>query len=133
MRALFVYIFGKTFFIYEKIYADKDHPQYFSSSMIALLTVLSIAVLTDLIIYPIDPSLITIFYDYYKYAALAILFFMWWFFHPKRRYLKIVEDYKEISDKKKRLLGIVSIVYVLLLLFTFFKMSDLVRAYNLGE
>lgn len=129
MRVLFVYIFGKTFFIYEKIYADKEFPQYFSSSVIALLTVLSIAVLTDLIIYPIDPSLITVFYYYFKYAALAILFFMWWFFHPKRRYLKIVEDYKKISDKKKRLLGIVSIIFVILLLFAFFKMSDLVRAF----
>ena len=133
MGALFIYIFGRTFFIYEKIYADKDHPQYFSSSLIALLTVLSLAVITDIIIYPIDPSLITVFYDYYKFLAIAILFFMWWFFHPKKRYLKIVEDYKEISVKKKRLLGILSLVYILVLLVIFFKMSNLVRAYNLGE
>lgn len=133
MKSLFVYIFGKTFYIYERIYADKDHPQYFSSSMIALLTILSIAVFTDLIIYPINPALITVFYDYYKYAAVAILLSIWWFFHPEKRYLRVVEDYNKISDKKKKLLGILSIAYVLIMLFIFFKMSNLVRAYNLGE
>lgn len=132
MTSLFIYIFGKTYFLYERIYADKEHPQYFSASIVALLTTLSIAVLIDLIIYPIDPSLITAFYGFYKYMAVGMLLLSWWIFHPKRRYLKIVERYKQIGDKRKKLLGFLSIAYVLILLFIFFKMSDLVRTYNLG-
>lgn len=133
MKSLFVYIFGKTFYLYERIYADKDHPQYFSSSMIALLIILSASVLISLVLYQINPSLVTDFYDYYKYASVAILLLIWRFFHPERRYKWIIKDYKELSKSNKAQLGIITIVYVLVLLFVFFKIGDLVRAYNLGE
>lgn len=71
MKSLFIYIFGKTFYIYEKIYADKDHPQYFSVAVVAFALVGTITLLIDLAVYVLEPSINTFISPYYKYFSLG--------------------------------------------------------------
>lgn len=133
MKSLFIYIFGETFFIYEKIYADKDHPQYFSASIVAFALISTITVLIDFTVYSLKPSVNDVFSTYYKYFSLSILLLSWWYFTPKRRYKKVVDQYNKMSQEKKRLLAIISVIYLAGLMIAFFTLGDLIRLYNLGE
>lgn len=133
MKSLFVYIFGKTFYIYEKIYADKDHPQYFSAAVVAFALVGTVTVLIDFTAYSLMPSMSGVFSPYYKYFSVATLLLSWWFFTSKRRYEKVVDQYNNMSREKKRLLAFISVIYLTSLVIAFFTMGNLIRAYNLGE
>lgn len=133
MKSLFVYIFGKTFYIYEKIYADKDHPQYFSASMVAFALIGTITVLIDFTVYSLKPSMNGVFSPYYKYFSLGTLLLSWWYFTPKRRYEKVVDQYNSMGKRKKRILAFISVIYLVGLVIAFFTMGNLIRAYNLGE
>lgn len=133
MSILFKYIFAKSYYICIKFFKEREFPQYFAAGIFSLVTIMTVSVLMDLFFYQINPSLINFYYGYYKYASVAFLLFCWWFFNRNNRYQKVLEEYHQLSTKTKKVLSVVSIMYVIAILFGFFYMSNLMHDYNLSK
>ena len=71
--------------------------------------------------------------EYYKYFALIVLAIALFYVNNKKRYQKILEHNGNISERKKKRLKIISIVYLAFLFVTFFLLGALLREYNINH
>ena len=126
-----VQILSRSYYLCVNIFNEREFPQYFASGILALVIVASITVLADAMGYITDPSMISSYSKYYKYFSLVSLLFSWWFFNRNKRYLRLIEQFNEMNITKRRILAVVSILYLTLLFISFFKMGNLIREYNL--
>ena len=133
MMSLYTVIFSKAYFVCIKIFKEKEFPQYFAAGVFSMSIVITLSVIVDLILYQINPSFINVYFEYYKYFSIAFLLFCWWYFDNKKRYQKVLQRYENMNDKKKKVLTVVSVIYLLTVLITFFQMSNIMREYNLGS
>ena len=125
-----VQILSRSYYLCIDIFNEREFPLYFASGILALVIVASITVLTDAMGYITDPSMISSYSKYYKYFSLVSLLFSWWFFNRNKRYLRLIKQFNEMNITKKRILTVVSILYLTVLFISFFKMGNLIREYN---
>lgn len=133
MMSLYTVIFGKAYFFCIKIFKEKEFPQYFAAGVFSMSIVITLSVLIDIVLYQINPSYINVYFEYYKYFSLGFLLFCWWYFDTKKRYLKVLQEYEKMSDNKRKILTVISVIYLLTILISFFQMSNVMREYNLGS
>ena len=128
---LFKYIFYKVYFFYIKAFKEKEIPHWFAASVITLIVVANLIIIADLLLYLASPEIIKSINTYYKYLALFVLVGVMFFINSKNRYLKIIEDCEQLPKSKKKVLGYISILYVVAVFVGFFWVSYLIRNYNM--
>jgi len=133
MIVLYRYIFTKAYFFCINIFKEKEFPQYFASGVVTLAMVTNIVILLELIEYLSFPTRVNIFGEYHGYFALFSWGVVLLYVNNKKRYLKILEHNSNISERKKKRLRIISIVYLLFLFVTFFLLGALIREYNINH
>ncbi len=133
MLSLFSYIFHKSYFLCVNVFKEKEFPEFFASGIIAVVIVGTIMVFVNVFLYQINPSLINMIFEYYKYFSLGSVLFFWWYFGYMKKYVVFMNHFERMSNTKKRAMKVVSILYLILLLVLFFGMSDIMRTYNLSE
>ncbi len=133
MVVLYRYIFTKAYFFCINVFKEKEFPQYFATGMVTLAIITNFYILLSLIEYLMLPVRFNQYGEYYKYFALIVLAFALFYVNNKKRYLKILEHNSDISERKKKKLRIISIVYLLFLFVTFFLLGALIRDYNINH
>jgi len=133
MISLFSYIFYKSYSLCINVFKEKEFPEYFASGVIAMITVGTIIVIIDIALYQVNPSLINMVFGYYKYFSLGSVLFFWWFFGYKKKYMNFMNRYDKMSANKKQVLSIISILYLVVLVVSFFGMGNIMRDYNLSN
>ncbi len=126
-------MFTKAYFFCINIFKEKEFPQYFASGVVTLTMVTNIVILLELIECILFPIRVNIFGEYHGYFALFSWGLVLLYVNNKKRYLKILEHNSNISEKKKKRLRIISIVYLLFLFVTFFLLGALIREYNINH
>ncbi len=79
------------------------------------------------------PSRFDLYGEYYGYFALVVLGIALVYVNKNKKYLQIIEYYKDIPDKTKNKLKMYSIIYVLILGVSFFLLGALIRDYNISH
>lgn len=133
MISLISYIFVKSHWVCINIFKEREFPEYFASGIIAVVLVGTIIVFVDVILYQIDPELINIVFGYYKYLSLGSVLFSWLYFGYMKKYVAFLNYFERMSGSKKKLMKIITIIYLIVLLVTFFGMGDIIRDYNLSR
>jgi hypothetical protein len=133
MMSLFSYIFVKSHSLCVNFFKEKEFPEYFASGVIAIVVVGTITVTADVIGYLVHPDLLNDYGWFYKYFSLGSVLFSWWYLGYKKNYIIFVKRYEELSGRKRKVLSVVSTLYLLGLVISFFWLGDLMRDYNLGK
>ena len=128
---LFKYIFYKVYFFYVKAFREKEIPHWFASSVITLIVVANLIIIADLLLYFTNPEIIKSINTYYKYFALVVLAGVMFFINSKNRYLNIIDDCEQLPKSKRKVLGYISILYVVAVFVGFFWVGELIRNYNM--
>ena len=128
---LFKYIFYKVYFFYVKAFKEKEIPHWFASSVITLIVVANLIIIADLLLYFTNPEIIKSIHTDYKYFALVVLTGVMFFINSKNRYLNIIEDCEQLPKSKRKILGYISILYVVAVFVGFFWVGELIRNYNM--
>lgn len=132
MRLLYKYIFGKAYYFCIKVFREKEFPQFFATFIVTFAILANIAIILDIVEYILLPIRFKYYEEYYKYFALASYGIALIYIHYKKRYIQIIEFYKEIPPKKRKKLKYQSIIYLALLFIGFFLFSALIREYNIS-
>ena len=125
------YIFCKSYFFCKNVFREREFPQIWAGSVIAILLSSNIIVLLELIEFIMLPRRINIFYNLHPYFALIIWAITLIFIHVNKRYLKIIESCGIINKRKQVYYRVFSILYYLISVIAFFIMSDLLREYDI--
>lgn len=131
INMLYKYIFYKIYFFYIRVFKEKEIPHWFAASIITLILGANILAVIELVLYIFAPDLIDAIGYYFKYFAIFLLGAVLLYVNFKKRYLKFISEVDKLTSRKRRVLGYISIVYVLLVFVCFFGMSNLIRDYNL--
>lgn len=127
---MFTYIFSKTYYFYVRVFREEDIPHWFASAVLTLLLVINIVVILDVVLFIIKPEIIKDINVYYKYFALITLFGTIFYMHRGGRYKKVLKSFDSLSRKRNRTLGIISVIYISLLIGGFICIGELVRDFN---
>lgn len=133
MVVLYRFIFTKAYFFCVNVFKEKEFPQYFATGMVTLAIITNFYILLSLVEYLMLPVRFNHYGEYYKYFALIVLAIALFYVNNKKRYLKILKHNSNISDRKKKRLRIISIVYLLFLFVAFFLLGILLREYNINH
>ena len=128
---LFKYIFYKVYFFYVKAFKEKEIPHWFSAGILAVIIVGTLQVLIDFYSYFFNPEIIGIYTSYNKYLVLVLGFSLMYYVSKQKRYLSIIEDCEQLPKSKKKILGYLSILYVVAVFVGFFWVGKLIRDYNM--
>lgn len=128
---LFKYIFYKVYFFYIRAFKEKEIPHWFASSVITLIIVANLIIIADFLLYFLNPEIIKSINQYYKYFALVVLVGVMFFINSKNRYLKILEDCEQLSKSKRKVLGYISVLYIVVVFIGFIWVGELIRNYNI--
>jgi len=131
MIMLYKYIFYKVYFFYIKVFKEKEIPHWFAASVVTLIIVVNIIFVADGLQYLIYPEINKSIDIYYKYFALVVLAVVMLFVNYKNRYQRIIKDCEQLPKNKKKVLGYISILYVVAVVVGFFWVGELIRNYNM--
>jgi uncharacterized membrane protein YhaH (DUF805 family) len=133
MLDLYRFIFTKAYSFCINIFKEKEFPQYFATGMVTLVIITNFYILLSLVEYLMLPLRFNQYGEYYKYFALIVLAIALFYVNNNKRYQKILEHNGNISERKKKRLKIISIVYLVFLFVTFFLLGALLREYNINH
>lgn len=131
--SLLSYIFMKSHWLCVNVFKEKEFPEYFASGVIAMVVVGTITVTADIIGYWVNPDALNEYGGFYKYFSLGSVLFSWLYFGYMKKYMVFMDHFERISDSKKKVLKVVSFIYLIVLLVTFFGMGNIIRDYNLSN
>jgi len=133
MIKFFLYIYYKSYYFCIRIFKEKEFPQIWAGSVVAFLIFTNIVVLLEIVEYWMLPQRINIYSEYHKFFALAFIGIMQLYLHINKRYLRLLDYYKDIPETTKRVFRILSIVYYISLAFGFFFLALLLRENNIAN
>lgn len=113
MFTFYRYIFGTLYFFCINTFKEKEFPWAFASGVISFLWMINLITLVGLYEYTILSDKVGAFEKYDNWIGLALIFTAWIYVRHDYRYKRILEYYEKISAKKKKVLGILSILYVI--------------------
>ena len=116
MTTLYKYFFCKAYYFCIKVFKEREFPWFFASGAISMQFFINSIVLWELIQYIIQPSPFKIIREYYGYLSLGGLITTAIYVKNNDRYLNFLNDFKELTIRKKRVLGYISIIYILCLI-----------------
>jgi hypothetical protein len=124
---LYKYIFYRAYHFADKVLKEKEFPWAFASIMVTLCIATSIVVVLEIIEYLYLPERINIYGDYHGFFALALCVVILVLVARKGRYLKILQDCERMTLKKRRIIRVISVVYIVCLIVSFFLMAYLIK------
>lgn len=133
MVSLLSYIFIKSHWLCVNVFKEKEFPEYYASGIIGILIAGTVTFLLNTILYLIDPNLINEIFGYYKYFSLGTLLLFWGYFGHFRKYTVFVDHFKNMSESKKKIVSVLSVVYIIVIVVGFFGIGDVMRNYNLAN
>jgi hypothetical protein len=133
MSTLYKYLFYKIYNFYLKIFKEKDIPHYFSIAIITLISVANIIGVRDMALYFINPSIVLDIAPYDKYFGLIVLIALLLYINLNKKYLLYLVFCKQLSKNKRKFLGWLSIVYVLIVFVVFFWSGYLIRGFSINH
>lgn len=133
MMSLFSYIFVKSHWLCVNVFKEKEFPEYFASGVVAMIVVGTITVTADIIGYLVNPDALIEYGGVYKYFSLSSLLLFWLYFGYMKKYMIFMNHFRRISDSKKKVLKIISFIYLIVLIVAFFGMGNIIRDYNLSN
>lgn len=128
---LYKYIFYKVYFFYVKIFKEKEIPHWFAAGIVAVIIVANFQVLVDFYSYFFNKEIISIYTSYNKYLVLVLGFSFMWYVSRQKRYQRILDTCENLPKSKKKVLGYVSVLYVIVVFICFFWLGGLIRDYNM--
>lgn len=128
---LYRYIFYKVYFFYLKVFKEKEIPHWFAAGVLAVIIIGTLQVLIDFYTYFFNPEIIGIYTSYNKYLVLVLGFFLIYYVSKQKRYLKIIKECEQLPKEKKKVLGFLSILYIIAVFVGFFGMGALIKDYNM--
>ncbi|NCA85796.1 MAG: hypothetical protein EOM83_09500 [Clostridia bacterium] len=128
---LFKYIFCKVYFFYVKAFREKEIPHWFASGILSVILIGTIQVMIDFYSFFFNPEIIGIYTSYNKYVVLVLGLSLMYYVSKQKKYLKIIEDCERLPKSKKKVLGYISILYVIVVFVGFFWVGELIRNYNM--
>jgi hypothetical protein len=131
--ALYKFIFYKAYNFCIRVLKEKEFPWAWASLIITLCLVTSIVVLLEVMEYLMLPKRIDIYGGFHGYFALAAWIIIQIYITRNKRYLKIIEDCENLSTDRRKNLSLVSIIYISILIVSFFGLGALIRDYNLSH
>ncbi len=132
MGKLYSYIFYRAYFLCTNIFKEKEFPEYFAAAVLTMLAGSNIYVILSFIEYFMLPYRFNWYGDYFGYFSLALYVVALIYVNYKKRDLKIIENCKhKLQDK--RAMKIVSLIYILISIISFFLIGWLIREYNLNH
>jgi hypothetical protein len=133
MLKIYKYIFCKAYYICVHVFKEKEFPYFFASTMVSLAIVTTIITLLEVIEFLMLPTRVNTFGEYHGYFSLLMMVIIGVYFYRKKRYEKLLLEHESFSIKMKNKLKILSLIYLLILFFSFFEMGSLLREYKISH
>ncbi len=130
MINLFALIYAKAYCFY--LFFDKEdgYPQFYASGILSLIVSLTGVVFVEIILYQFNPLLIIKLLAIFKYFSVLNVFLFMYIFRKRDRSEYMLGIYKSTGIRKRRLLTIIILVYLIILFGAYFHISNLVRDFN---
>ena len=109
---LYKYMFSRVYYFYLHVFREEQIPHYFSCCVLAVILTSNIVIVSDLILYFYVPQHLYLG-GYYKFLALLVLAVLFFLICRGNAYLKILKLDSALSKKKKNVLAVASILYIL--------------------
>ncbi len=123
----------KAHWICVNVFNEKEFPEYFASGIIAILIVGTIMFFINAALYLIDPALINGIFGYYRYLSLGMVLFFWGYFGYLKKYIFFANHFMNMSESKKKIFKVLSVIYIIVVVVAFFGISNAMRDYNLAN
>lgn len=130
---LYRYIFCKAYYFCIWAFKEKDTPWIWAGMTTSMIIVGTVITLLQLIEVLMLPSRINIYGEYHGYFSLGMAVVIVLYVKQGDRYLNVLETCKKLSEKRRKVLRYISIVYLLILFASFFWSGYLIREYNLSH
>jgi hypothetical protein len=114
MIVLFRYFFCKAYYFCIWAFKEKDFPWAWAgmtTSFIFVVTIINLLKLLEVLMFP---DRINIYGEYHKYFSLGTAILALFFVKRCNRYLKILEAYKQLPERKRKILRYMSVAYLLI-------------------
>jgi len=131
MKAFFAYIFAKSYFVCINVFREKEFPFAWGTAVVVFFVTLNIGVIVDLIEYFFFPNKFFPWNKYYGYFIGLVLIISWLFVYYFKLDKRILRYYKNIPDKKKRVLRLTSLLYYAISILSYFYVAELIRSIRL--
>lgn len=129
MITLYKYFFCKAYYFCIQVFKEREFPWFFASGAISMPLVLNLIVIWELIEYIIRPSDFEIIGEYYGYFSLGGLIITAFYVKSNDHYLTFLDDFKDMTKSKKKILGGIGVIYVLSLIAVFLFFGSVTREY----
>jgi hypothetical protein len=110
MKSLFAYIFVKSYYIYIDVLKLKDFPWAWGTAVVVIFLTLNIWSILGILEFFLFPNLFD-WISYYKYFAVSFLLISWLIVYYKKADVTILQYYDAFSERKKKILRVLSLVY----------------------
>lgn len=110
MKSLFAYIFVKSYYIYIDVLRLKDFPWAWGTAVVVIFLTLNIWSILGILEFFLFPNLFD-WISYYKYFAVSFLLISWLIVYYKKADETILQYYDAFSERKKKILRVLSLVY----------------------
>jgi hypothetical protein len=131
MIMLIKFIFFKAYTFCVNVFKEKEFPYAFASGVTTLCIVTSIVILLEIFEYAMLPQPVNIFDNYHGYFALVLWILTIVYVRRDKRYLKILDDCRNLPLAKQKALFIIGAAYMVSLFIGFFLLGYLIRDYNI--
>ena len=129
---LFKYIFCKAYYFCIHAFKEREFPWAWAgltTTMIVVATMLTLLTLFEVLMLP---ERINTYGEYHKYFSVAMAILGLFYIKYGDRYLRILETFKKLPEKRKKVLGYVSVIYLVILVVSFFWLGEIIREHNLS-
>lgn len=130
---IFKFIFYKAYLIAIRIFKEQEFPWAFGSLIVAICIVTSIVIMLELLEYTLLPLRVNMYGSFYGYFAIGFWMLVQIYVTRGKKYQKILRECQDIPEERRKRLGLISIIYIGILIVGFFGLGHLIRDYNINH
>ena len=124
---IYKYIFCKAYYIAIRVFKETEFPWAFGAIVVTLCLVMTILDILQIVRYLMLPKRIDMYDQFHSYIALALCAAIQIYAWRNKKYISILQDCKSISPQKRRILRVVSVIYILIIVVGFLELPGLTR------
>lgn len=132
MKLIYTVLFAKMYYLCSK-YMDKEFPQYFASGVLSIFSVMLLSLLIDTFFLIYKPTIISSYNIYYKYLSVGVLGLNWFLFGILGYYKKVLDKYQLLTNRQQKVLGLISLFFVMSVVVLSQIITFEIRDYNLSK
>lgn len=104
---------------------------FYGVIIVTLFVSLNLYLIMNVLLYYFMPDELDLIGEYFKFIITAILLLVLIYVRREKRYVQIMEKCKKFPKKKKNLYGILSLLYLVILITCNLWIGEFIRDYNL--